>query len=514
MSRSPLALSIDCGTQSLRAIVFNTDGEPVATESVRYDEPYYSQKNGWAEQDPEFWWDAAVRGLSGVSEQLSDEQRQSLVSICISCLRDTYICLDDKKRILRPAIVWPDQRVAKDRKKIPFHQAAIFAMVGMTEVIRQQRKVTRTVWLEENEPGTFRNLAHYVSLECWLNYKLTGNLIDSKANLCGHIPVNYKNGTYRRKGSLMWAATPVDPALLPPAVEVGETIGTITDAVAQRTGLPGGLKVVAGATDKACETLGCGVLESDLASVSFGTTATVEITTDRYVEPQRFLPAYISAVRGHWNPEVQIYRGYWMVRWFAEQFGQAEKIESRKTGIPVEQLLDRLLEQTPPGCDGMVLQPYWCPGLKQLEAHGSIIGLSDYHTRAHLYRAILEGINYELLQSLEGISARSHEKIQAICLCGGGSRSDSICQLACDVFGLPAYRCHTAETSALGAAIISFMACGQFASYEDAVRSMVHYTTSFLPDEDNHRLYRRTYESVYKNLYPALRPVYRRSFGL
>ena len=203
-----------------------------------------------------------------------------------------------------------------------------------------------------------------------------------------------------------------------------------------------------------------------------------------------------------------------MVRWFAEQFGQAEKIESRKTGIPVEQLLDRLLEQTPPGCDGMVLQPYWCPGLKQLEAHGSIIGLSDYHTRAHLYRAILEGINYELLQSLEGISARSHKKIQAICLCGGGSRSDGICQLACDVFGLPAYRCHTAETSALGAAIISFMACGQFASYEDAVRSMVHYTTSFLPDEDNHRLYRRTYESVYKNLYPALRPVYRRSFGL
>ncbi|MDP2821098.1 MAG: FGGY family carbohydrate kinase [Sulfuritalea sp.] len=161
------------------------------------------------------------------------------------------------------------------------------------------------------------------------------------------------------------------------------------------TGIPEGLPVIAGAADKACEVIGAGCLTPEIACLSFGTAATINTTTTpRYLEATPFIPPYQAAVPGYYNTEIQITRGFWMVNWFKEQFGLHEEIEARSRGVAPESLFDELVNAVPAGAMGLMLQPFWNPGIKMPgpEAKGAVIGFGDVHTRAHLYRAILEGL--------------------------------------------------------------------------------------------------------------------------
>lgn len=507
-----LALSIDCGTQSVRAMVFDKGGDAVASSAVVYDEPYFSPEKDWAEQDPQYWWGALRRCLGSLFSKLGSERARRLCGAAISTMRETYVCLDKDLRVLRPSIVWLDQRIARRLPKMGLLHSLLFKLVGMYDTVMQQRRVTRPCWIADRQPEIYARMEHFVPLGCWFNLLLTGRLVDAVGNQCGHVPFDYKKGVWRKDGSLMWEALPVETRLLPPLVPSGSLIGHITPEASRETGIPAGLPLYGGATDKGCETLGCGAVDGSMAVISYGTTATVQLALDRYMEPQRFLPSYPAACPGKWNPEIQIWRGYWMVKWFARNFGFEEMEESRRTGQPVEPLLNRLLDQTPPGCDGLVLQPYWCPGLKLLESKGSIIGFSDYHTKAHLYRAIIEGIAYGLREGLERLVRRSGAPVGSLCLTGGGSKSDAICRLTSDVFGLPARRCQTDQTSALGAAMLAFVGAGEFSSYEEAAASMVRYPDSFEPDMRNNKVYNQIFRDLYKRLYPRLRPLYKRAF--
>ncbi len=150
-----------------------------------------------------------------------------------------------------------------------------------------------------------------------------------------------------------------------------------------------------------------------------------------------FMPPYPVSIKGSFNPEVEIFRGYWMVSWFKKEFAERETLEAKERGVPPETILDEHLEDIPPGSQGLMLQPYWGPGLKMPEARGSMIGFGDVHTRAHIYRAIIEGIRYALLEGVEHIEYGSGQRLTGIMVSGGGSEGNSICQITADLFDRP-----------------------------------------------------------------------------
>jgi len=242
----------------------------------------------------------------------------------------------------------------------------------------------------------------------------------------------------------------------------GQPLGSISRKAAGETGIPEGLPLIAAATDKACEVIGSGSLDPSIGCLSYGTTATINITSRKYVEPIPILPSYPSAVPDYFTIEVQIYRGFWMVSWFKKEFGFLEEQEASLQGVTPETLFDKLVDDIPPGSMGLVLQPYWTPGLKLPgpEAKGAIIGFGDVHTRGHVYRAILEGLGYALREGKERIEKRTHIPITSLRVSGGGSQSRNAMQVTADIFGLPTAKPHIYETSGLGAAIDAAVGLG------------------------------------------------------
>jgi len=202
--------------------------------------------------------------------------------------------------------------------------------------------------------------------------------------------------------------------------------------------------------------------------------------------------------------------GFWMVRWFKEQFGDQERREAEQTGVTPESLLDKLVDEVPPGAMGLMLKPYWGRDIDPgPEAKGSIVGFGEVHTRAHLYRALLEGIAYELREGAERIERRSSRRLQVLRACGGGARSETVMQITANIFDCPVERPHTVETSGLGAAILVATSLDWYASVRLASLAMTRVGHRVEPDAETHAVYEKLYRRVYRKLYKRLKPLYR-----
>ena len=184
--------------------------------------------------------------------------------------------------------------------------------------------------------------------------------------------------------------------------------------------------------------------------------------------------------------------------------------EAAVLGCSAEDLLNRHLKDVPAGCEGLMVLPHWTPTLTTPGARGAMIGFSDVHTKYHVYRAIIEGLNFGLMEGLENMERRSGQKVKELRLAGGGSRSDEICQITANMFGLPVSRVRTGDASALGGAICAFVARGDYPDYAAAVKGMVHLRDTFYPDREEHKLYERLYREVYLGYYKTLRPLHRK----
>jgi len=217
------------------------------------------------------------------------------------------------------------------------------------------------------------------------------------------------------------------------------------------------------------------------------------------------MPAYTAAVPGYWVPEIEIFRGYWMLRWFRDELGYEEEEEAKRVGILPEELLNTLLDADPPGNNGLILHPYWSPGLNVPGAKGAIIGFGGIHKKSSIYRGIIEGLGYALRDGMETLERRGRISCSSAVVSGGASQSDRICQITADILGKNLIRGETYETSALGAAIITSTGVGIHESIPAATRVMVRYTRKFIPDKKNSQLYDRLYNEVYLQIYKKLR---------
>jgi sugar (pentulose or hexulose) kinase len=505
MKNEPLILAYDCGTQSTRAILFNKNGDIIGKCKIPF-EPYFSLREGWAEQHADVYWQKLIEATQTLKEQHT-ERWNDIAAVSVTTMRDCCVCVDKNGEALRPIILWLDRREATPIK-LPFKNKLIFKLVGMYEPMVKQSMVTASNWIKEYEPEIWQKTYKYLMFSGYMNYKLTGKMVESVASMIGHLPFDYKKKEWMTPNSLTFPAFAIEKEKLCELVEPGSVIGTITKEAAEQTGLPEGVPLIAAGSDKGCETLGTGCTGDGCASLSFGTTATIQFTTDKYVEPLTFMPAYPAMIKGKYNPETQIFRGFWMVTWFKNEFAHKEEIEAKRLGVTPEALLDKMLADIPAGSNGLMLQPYWSPSLKAPEARGAIIGFSDKHTKAHIYKAIIEGIGYGLVEGLREMERRAKYNIKFLTVSGGGSNSDAICQITADMFGLPVKRVQTYETSGLGAAMIGFVGVGEFNDIYEAQESMVHYTDEFYPNEENHKIYMLMYERVYKKMYKRVQPLY------
>ncbi|MBF0099994.1 MAG: FGGY-family carbohydrate kinase [Desulfobacterales bacterium] len=501
-----LVLSIDCGTQSLRALLFYPDGTLFAKKQIQYD-PYVSPKPGWAEQDPEIFWQSLCQATQALKRDYPDEFNR-IRGVGVTTQRDSMVNLDATGQPLRPVITWLDQRKA-NMTYVPnkLLQMGLKA-VGMEEALKKTQTDGKCNWIIQHQPEIWKKTHKYVQVSGFLNFRLTGQFVDSVASQIGHIPMDYKRMRWAPSYQFTSLLFPIDKKKLPEIVNPGTQLGVISFDASQQTGIHEGTPVIACGSDKGCETIGMGVLNTSMASLSFGTTATVQTTTKNYFEPIRFMPPYPAPIPGHYNPEVEIFRGYWMITWFKNEFAYKEVIEAQHLNKPVEEILNDLLYESPPGSMGLMVQPYWGPGLKHPEAKGAMIGFGDVHKKAHVYRAVIEGLGYALLDGLHSIEQSGKCKVKKVTVSGGASQSDAICQITSDIFNLPLVRGITYETSGLGAAIVTSVGLNFYSSFSQAVEKMVHYDKEFIPNKNNVALYSELYKKVYKKMYVTLKSLY------
>lgn len=506
---SQYIFTIDNGTQSVRALLFDLQGNLVGKGKQEL-EPYFSPEPGWAEQHPDYYWDALKKACDKLWNSVTIDRSQ-IIAATVTTQRGTVVNVDASGEPLRPAIIWLDQRRASIEGELPVFWKWLFKLAGVDDMVTRFREKSQAAWIAQNQPEIWAQTHKFLLLSGYLTFKLTGEFKDSIASQVGYIPFDYKKRRWASEADWRYHAVPgLDRSKLPELVEPGEVLGYLTEQSAAHIGLPDGLPLIASASDKACEILGSGGKSADIACMSYGTTATINTTHYKYIEPIKFLPAYSAAIPKLYTSEIMIYRGFWMVSWFKKEFGLREQHIAKERGIEAEQLFDELVNKVPAGSMGLMLQPYWSPGVRDPgpEAKGSIIGFGDVHTRAHIYRAILEGLAYGLKEGLMRLEKRNGVKVTTLRVSGGGSQSDAAMQLTADIFGMPAERPHTFETSGLGAAITVAVGLGIYPDFDQAIAGMTRVGKVFLPDPERVALYNRLFHEVYLKMYAQLQPLY------
>ena len=493
----PYILAVDVGTQSVRAIVFNREGDQIAS-ARKISEPYYSLQPGWAEIPAEQFWDDSCQVIREVVEKLGAGIAQ-VKAMTITANRDNIIPLDENDQPLRDWLTWIDTRRTPEiipilRRTLKGADKLIYTVKrSFFDMVAPRSKFN---WIRIHEPEVYARAKIYVTLTGFLTHRLCGVFHDSLAMQVGYMPYEAKRQDWY-KIPAVYKILGVRRDQLVDIFPPGSKLGEITEEASEKTLLPAGLPLIAAAGDKMCETLGSGVFSPKQATVSYGTMATIGTTITRYVEDSKLkFYTFASCIPDAWNPEYNIYRGYWLITWFCNQY-------SKEQGMP-EFLneMNELAADVPPGSNGLFVFPFWTvqPGLYP-HGKGMVAGWIDRHTVADLYRAFLESIAYALREGLEIMEKKCKTRTEKLYVVGGGSKSDVAMQLTADIFNLPATRLSNTEVCAAGAAINAGIWAGIYKDYEDGVASMMREHKTFYPIPQNVEIYERIYHDIYKKIY-------------
>ena len=503
----PLVLTFDVGTQSARVLLVNAAGQILGKVKKVYDDPYYSLHPNWAEQRPDYYWQHMCSAARELKEKLP-WQWQNIAAVTCTCIRGSAVCFDAQGQPLRDVILWLDKRRAEHLPSLSLPTQALFRAARLTGTIETLRTGFYCNWLAQNEPEIWKKTSVYGLLSTYFNVKFTGILKDSYANICGILPYDTKNHRWYPRRDFHRELYCIDDSQLFELVPPGTVLGGLTPQAEADTGVPAGTPFIVTGSDKMCEAFGLSCTHSDTAAISLGTLSSIQVPSRKFFNMQTIIPPFPSLTGDYLN-ELQTYRGFWLVSWFKEQFGQLEQAQAEQQGCHAERLLDEQLSSIPPGCEGLIMQPTLTPDAATPHARGVFLGLTEIHTRMHFYRAIVEGISFILYDGLRSLEKAGHYQVRRAFIAGGGSNSPHVCQIMADVLGLPVYRIQTDEACGLGSSILAFVSLGIFPDVDTALDKMVHEKDHFDPDDAIHRLYQQMYHQVYHRIFPRLKRLYR-----
>jgi xylulokinase len=503
-------LGIDIGTTGVKAALFAVeDGRTLASAFVDY--PLYHPQPGWAEQQPEDWWQATLVAIRGC---LVDGAQEGVLpadvrGVGLSGQMHGVVLLDESYMVLRPCIIWADQRSEAQCRWMTERVGASRLIDLVSNPALPGFSAPKALWVRDNEPEIFARARTLLLPKDYIRFRLTGRLAMEISDAAGTCLLDVKRGDWSQE---VLEAIGFDPALLPPVVPADTVAGEISTEVESLTGLPAGTPVAGGGADNACGAVGNGVVRPGLALVSIGTSGVVLAHTDMpQVDRSGPVPrvhTFNHAVPGTWYLMGVTQGAGLSLRWVRDNLGLPERALERWTGLDAYELLANEAEGVPAGSNGLLFLPYLqgerTPHLDAY-ARGGWIGLTASHDRRHLVRSVLEGVAFSLKDCF-AIIAEQGLTLEQVRATGGGAKSRLWRQIIADVLDVELVTTSAQEGPAFGAALLAGVASGVYGSIQEACEATVRVVERTVPTPENARVYAKLYDE-FRALYPALKPI-------
>lgn len=496
-SAGPCLLGLDVGTTGAKAVLVDASGAVRGTATREY--PLLVPRPGWTEQDPDAWWEASAEAIREALARSAVPPAQ-VAAVGLTGQMHGLVALDAAGRVLRPAILWNDQRTHEECAWITERVGAerVIALTGNPALTGFT--APKLLWVRRHEPDVYGRIAHVLLPKDYLRFRLSGVLATDVADASGTTWLDVRRRTWSEE---MLAALDVPRAWLPTVHESPEVTGRLTRAAAEATGLAEGTPVVAGAGDQAAQAVGTGIVREGLVAVTIGTSGVVFAHLDApRIDPQGRVHAFCHAVPGRWHVMGVMLSAGGSLRWLRDALG----VWSTRDALDPYEQMTAEAAAVPPGAEGLLFLPY-LTGERTPHAdpfaRGAFVGLTLRHTRAHLVRAVLEGVAFGLRDALE-IIREMDVAVAEVRASGGGARSPLWRQILADVLGVEVVTVTTTEGAAYGAALLAGVGAGLFSSVEAACETAVAPTGRTVPDGGRVGRYDALYRT-YGALYPALR---------
>lgn len=491
-----LVIGMDCSTTGVKCIVWDATGRAVSSGRAALALDQRGPEHG--EQWPDWWWQASV---AAIARAMVDVDADRIAGIAIAHQRETFVCLDEDGDAVRPAMLWLDLRASREVDELGSER--VHRVTGKPP--NPTPAYYKLAWMRRNEPELLERTAQLAEVHGYLVQRLTGERTTSIACADPLGLIDLAAGDWDEE---LLTDAGLRRAQLPRLASPGEVIGAVSAAVAAELGIPAGLPVVAGAGDGQAAALGANIVAPGTAYLNLGTGLVGGCFSADY-RPSRAYRAMAGAIPDSFLYEVFIGAGTYMVSWFMDAFVPPAERE-QVGGASIEARLGDEAAAVPIGADGLLVVPYLNAALTPYwdqQARGIMVGLSGAHHRGHIYRAMLEGLAYELKLCFDGVNAALGAPVTELVAMGGGARSELWCQIIADVLGVPLVLATEEESTCLGAGMLAAAGTGLHPSVRAAAAAMSSTGRRFEPDAEAGAEYARHFE-VYRQVYPAMRPVF------
>ena len=503
-------IGVDVGTSATKTVLFDEDGVVAASASKEY--PLYQPENGWAEQRPEDWRDAVLATLKEVTEQ-SGVPAEDIKGIGISGQMHGLVMLDGKGEVIRPSIIWCDQRTGRE-------------VEDMLEIMPRERWIEITanppltgwtaakiLWVRKHEPENYSRCRHILLPKDYIRYVLTGEFATEVSDASGMQLLDVPGRCWSKE---VLKALDIDESMLGKVYESCQVTGTLLEQVAGQTGLTVDVKVVGGAGDNAAAAVGTGIVKDGTAFTTIGTSGVVFAHTSKVsIDPKGRVHTCCCAVPGAWHIMGVTQGAGLSLKWFKDQVCQDYVAQAQAVGCDVYDLINKDVAEIGPGSSRLVYLPYLMgertPHLDP-DCRGVFFGLSAIHTRKHLLRAVMEGVSYSLCDCNEILKEMGVEVTQMMA-CGGGGKSPVWRQMLADLYNCTVKTVEMDEGPALGAAILAGVGCGIYPDVETACSRIIREKSSTEPVKEEAEVY-AGYHRIYQTLYRSLKDDFKALAGM